>query len=102
MLLAVIRANGQVFELGPVRLMLTPDGGTIGVGGTVGSSVDGLISTRRGSGSAWIPLLGQSPLGNWTLNLPDTPEMRARLANEQIDDLVLILTYQGRTPPWPV
>lgn len=101
-LLAVIRANGQSFELGPVRLMLTPDGGTIGVGGTVGGSVDGLISTRRGSGSAWIPLLGQSPFGNWTLNLPDTPEMRARLANEEIDDLVLILTYQGRTPPWPV
>jgi spore germination protein YaaH len=37
----------------------------------------------------------------WTLTLPDTPEMRDRLANGQLDDLMIMLTYEGSTPAWP-
>ncbi|WP_374562910.1 hypothetical protein [Ideonella sp.] len=101
-LLAVARADGQTFEIGSTQLMLTPQGETSAIGGTVGGTTDGLVSTRRGNGSAWIPLIGQSPVGDWALTLPDTEEMRNRFKNEEIDDLLLVLTYEGRTPAWPM
>jgi hypothetical protein len=88
--------------------MLTPQGETVAVGGTAGGSVDGVISTRRtktgqpGNAVAWAPLKGKSPVGAWELTLPATQEMRNRFKNEEIDDLLLVLTYEGTTPPWPM
>jgi hypothetical protein len=67
----------------------------------VDSTVDGLISTRRGNANAWVPLIGRSPTGNWRLTLPNTEQLRDRFNQEEIDDLLLILTYEGRTPAWP-
>jgi hypothetical protein len=101
-LLAVAPAEGLAFEIESARLMLTPRGETGAVGGEVSGSADGLISTRRGNASAWVPLIGKSPVGAWELNLPDTEEMRNRFKDEEIDDLLLVLTYEGRTPPWPM
>ena len=103
-LFAVVRARGPIFEIGPVGLRLTPAEGAVGgsaVEGSVGATVDGLISTRRGSGGAWIPFIGRSPAGTWQVTLPATEELRSRFRDEMIDDLLIILTYQGRTPPWP-
>jgi hypothetical protein len=100
-LLAVVRAEGQTFEIESVQLTLTPQGETGAVGGEVSGTTDSLISTRRGNASAWVPLIGHSPVGSWELTLPDTEEMRNRFKNEEIDDLLLVLTYEGRTPPWP-
>jgi hypothetical protein len=98
---AVVRAEGQTFEIGNTQLKLTPHGETLAVGGAVDGTTDGLISTRRGNASAWIPLIGKLPAGAWELTLPNTEEMRNRFKNEEIDDLLLILTYEGRTPAWP-
>ena len=42
------------------------------------------------------------PVGAWQLTLPDTEDMRGRFRNEEVDDLLLILTYEGRTPEWPM
>ena len=89
------------FEIGPTQLTLTPAGETVSVGGTVDGTVDGVVSTRRGNATAWVPLIGRSPVGAWQLTLPDTEEMRSRFRNEEVDDLLLILTYEGRTPEWP-
>jgi hypothetical protein len=100
-LLAVARAEGRTFEIESAQLMLTPQGQTVPVGGAVNGSTDGLISTRRGNASAWVPLIGKSPLGTWELTLPNTEVMRNRFKNEEIDDLLLVLTYEGRTPAWP-
>jgi Tc toxin complex TcA C-terminal TcB-binding domain/Bacterial Ig domain len=100
-LLAVARAEGLTFEIGSVQLILTPQGETVPVGGEVNGATDGLISTRRGNASAWVPLIGRSPVGAWELTLPDTEEMRNRFENEEIDDLLLVLTYEGRTSAWP-
>jgi hypothetical protein len=100
-LLAVARAEGLTFEIESAQLMLTPEGETVPVGGMVNGTTDGLISTRRGNASAWAPLIGRSPVGAWELTLPDTEVMRNRFENEEIDDLLLVLTYAGRTPPWP-
>jgi len=100
--LAISPAKDLSFEIGTTQLLLTPQGTTVAVGGSVGGTLDGLVSTRRGNGSAWIPLLGKSPTGNWELTLPNTEEMKNRFANEDIDDLLFVLTYVGRTPAWPV
>lgn len=101
-LFAVVRAPGATFEIGQTQLTLTPGGETAAVGGAVVGTVDGLVSTRRGNASAWVPLIGRSPAGGWQLTLPDTEEMRSRFHNDEVDDLLLILTYEGRTPAWPV
>ena len=100
-LFAVARSQEATFEIGPVELTLTPPNGTAAVGGGVDSTVDGLISTRRGNANAWVPLIGRSPTGNWRLTLPNTEQLRDRFNQEEIDDLLLILTYEGRTPAWP-
>ena len=99
---AVARAPRSNFEIGGTQLVLTPEGETIAVGGAVEGTVDGLISTRRGNASAWIPLIGKSPAGAWQLTLPDTPEMKNRFKNDELEDLLLVLTYEGRSPAWPL
>jgi len=101
-MLAVVRAPGANFELGLTQLTLIPEGEAAAVGGAVDGTVDGLVSTRRGNAAAWIPLIGRSPAGVWQLTLPVTDEMRNRFRDGEIDDLLLILTYEGRTPAWPV
>jgi len=100
-LLAVARAEGHIFELESAQLMFTPEGETVPVGGMVNGTTDGIISTRRGNASAWASLIGRSPVGVWQLTLPDTEVMRNRFQNEEIDDLLLVLTYEGSTPAWP-
>lgn len=101
MLLAVAASSEATFEVGPVSLTLTGADGTA-VGGAVNATVDGVISTRRGNAGAWIPILGRSPAGTWRLTLPDTEEKHSRFRLEQIEDLLLIVAYEGRTPAWPV
>lgn len=101
-LFAVVRAPGATFEIGQTQLTLTPEGETAPVGGAVDGTVDGLVSTRRGNAGAWVPMIGRSLAGGWQLTLPNTEEMRSRFHNEEVDDLLLILTYEGRTPAWPV
>jgi hypothetical protein len=107
-LLVVVPAEGADFEIESARLMLTPHGEEDPVGGNSGGSVDGVISSRRtntgqpGNAVEWAPLRGKSPVGAWELTLPNTVTMRDRFKNEEIDDLLLVLTYEGRTPPWPM
>lgn len=98
----MVRAKDDAFEIGNTRLLLTPTGESRAVGGSVDGSVDGMISTRRGNASAWVPLIGKSPVGLWELSLPDSAEMKSRFKNGEIEDLLLILTYEGRTPVWPL
>lgn len=46
-------------------------------------------------------LLGKQPIGAWELTLADTPEMRKRFKDGDVDDLALVPTCAGRTPVWP-
>ena len=100
-LLAVVRAQGRTFEISNTQLLLTAQGATAAVGGAAGSSVEGLISTRRSNASGWTALIGKPPIGAWELTLPNTEEMKNRFKNREIDDILLVLTYAGRTPVWP-
>ena len=65
------------------------------------SPVEGIASTRRGNASAWLALIGKRPQGRWYLSIPDTDEIREWLEAEELSDLLVVLSYSGRTPPWP-
>ncbi len=72
--------------------------------GTIGGSAttsDGIISTRSGNAGSWTTMLGKAPFGEWELALPNTEEMKKRFKNEEIEDIWLVITFSGETPPWP-
>ena len=65
----------------------------------VDSSDEGVISTRRG---AWNQLVdAPNVAGQWELSLEDTPAMRNRFAQEEIQDIIFVITYSGRLTNWP-
>ncbi|OWY63554.1 hypothetical protein B7486_52445 [cyanobacterium TDX16] len=100
-LLYFVRSSGKSFEIPVTYLRFTEQYGQGTVGGSA-ISVDGVISTRRGNGGSWTPMIGKSPVGEWELALPNTEEMRNRFKNEEIEDILFIITYSGRTPEWPM
>jgi hypothetical protein len=59
---------------------------------------DGTLSTRRGNANNWLKLLDQSPVGTWELLLPDKPEVRDLFKQEEIEDILFVITYSGETP----
>ena len=79
---------------------------TLGAVGGLATSIDGTISIRRGNASAWVPLVGKSPLGDWTFVLPDTPDTsagpgtRTLFKSGAIQDILLVITYTGKLPAW--
>ncbi|MBA3755777.1 MAG: hypothetical protein H0X02_05900 [Nitrosomonas sp.] len=103
-LLYFVRANATLVEMPVSHLRYTAkeDPGTVGGSAT---SVDGIISTRRGNAGSWTAMIGKSPVGEWELALPNTEEIRGRFgdegSNEDIEDILLVITYSGRTSEWP-
>jgi hypothetical protein len=95
------RANGQSFEIPVTYLHFTEQGGTGAVGGGA-NSIDGVISTCRGNAGSWTSMIGRAPFGKWALALPNTEEMKNRFKNEEIKDILFVVTYSGQAPPWPV
>jgi hypothetical protein len=76
------------------------DGSPAFDGGSI-PPVDGLIGTLPGSAQPWSALKGASPLGEWTIALPDTPATRQIFAQESVRDILLVITYGGELLPWP-
>lgn len=107
-LLYFIRSDDIVEELSVEHLHFTQQGsnGVVGGGAT---TIDGVISTRRGNGTSWLPMIGQTPFGDWELALPDEPgnvlpngrRVRDLFQDELIEDILFVITYQGNTPAWP-
>jgi hypothetical protein len=93
------RVDGAAFEIDVDRLRFTPSDNTGTVGG--GSrTIDGVISTRRGNAGSWTAAIGKSPLGEWELALPPTDEIRAHFTQEDIKDILFVITYRADSPPW--
>jgi len=46
-------------------------------------------------------MAGKGPVGEWELALPNTEEMRNRFKTEEIEDILFVIMYSGRTPAWP-
>jgi hypothetical protein len=95
------RRAGQAVEVQNAQLLFTRQGDTNAVGGAA-SSIDGIISTRRGNAGAWQPMQTRDPVGTWELTLPNTTEMKNHFASDAFDDILFVLTYAGRTPAWPM
>jgi hypothetical protein len=89
------------FEVPVSALLFTEQGSNAAVGGGAMSS-DRVISTRSGSATSWAAaMIGKSSVGEWELALPNTQEMKNRFKNEEIEDILFVITYSGRTPEWP-
>jgi len=94
------RKEGQSSVIKVTHLHFTEQGATDAVGGDA-SSIDGVISTRRGNASNWLAMIGKSPVGEWELALPNTEEMKKRFKDEEIEDILFVITCKGETPAWP-
>jgi hypothetical protein len=99
-LLYFVRASQKTFELPITTLRFTEQGNQGTVGGSA-TPIDGIISTRRGNAGSWTAMIGKSPAGEWELALPNTEEMKKRFETEEIEDILFVITYSGRTPEWP-
>ncbi len=92
--------DGTVFDE-TVTLKFKAKGEGNAVGGDAKPN-DGVISTRRGNAGSWLAMTDKkSPAGVWTLSLHDTQEIRKLFTDEVIEDILLVITYSGRTPEWP-
>jgi hypothetical protein len=112
LLLYFIPETGASFQLQPT-LQFIQSGASTSVGGAAGPPGDPsappvyVFSTRRSNASAWIPILGQSVTGSWTLTLPDTPDTssgpgtRTLFKKGIIQDILFVIAYRGMTPAWP-
>jgi hypothetical protein len=66
------------------------------------NSIDGVISTRRGNASSWTPMIGKMPIGEWELGLTNDQQTKDLFKKEEVEDILFVITYSGRTPEWPV
>ena len=110
LVLYVVLAEGESFRLGAIHLKLTrldKDKRVVGAGDA--TPVGGVISTRSGSGDGWQGMRRAAPFGEWELKFPDKSvrdgvavDTKELFASEAVDDLLFIITYDGRTPAWPM
>ena len=118
-MLYVVPAEGKSFQLGPVHLQFSKEdkGKTVVVRKGDATPVDGVISTRSGSGDStrstngtgWNEMLGTEPFGEWELKFPDKStrdgvevDTEDLFTSEAIEDILFVITYRGLTPEWPV
>jgi hypothetical protein len=94
------RKNGASFEVPVSHLRFTEQGSSGSVGGAA-TSIDGVVSTRRGNAGAWMSMICKTPFGKWELAFPHTEEMKNRFKHEEIEDILFVITYSGNTPEWP-
>jgi len=98
--IALYASRRSMAELPISRLVLRQVGAPGAIGGAA-RTVDGLASTRTGSGAAWAGMIGRSPVGEWELELPNTDDIRQRFTNGDLRDLFLVVSVVGRIPNWP-
>jgi hypothetical protein len=94
------RADGKTFEVSVNNLGFAEQGNTMTDLGDA-TSIDGVISTRRGNAGDWMRIIGKSPTGEWELELPNTGEVKNRFSEEEVEDVIFNITYSARLPEWP-
>ena len=100
--LYVARKSGVTDEIDILHLQFTERGSVDEFGGAA-TPVNGIVSTRQGDAVNWMELIGKSPVGSWTLAFTDDNDEQIRnlFANDQIEDILFVITFGGRTPEWP-
>jgi hypothetical protein len=104
-LIYVARSDGLTEEVPIGHLTLAPSGGTRPLGGAA-QTVGGIASTRRGNAGSWIEIIGRAPFGVWELSLRTGDPVRDRqiqgwFKDEQIEEILLVVSYAAQLPPWP-
>jgi hypothetical protein len=99
--LLVSRADGFTEEININEMTFAPEGQTALIGGAA-QTISGIAGARRPNGSAWIGMLGKSPVGDWKLKLPNTNSVVAMFKEEKIEDIALVVTFDGKAPAWPI
>ena len=99
-LLYFVGAVQGEFEVNNLQLHFTAQGSMGPVGGEV-STLSGMVNTRSGSAGSWLSMIGKPPFGEWELDVSNDPDILNHLKNEDIQDILLVLTYTARTPQWP-
>ena len=101
LVLYLATANGQPVEIQGIRLLFKKQGDETQLGDSA-DSIDGIVSTRRPNGSNWLPLTGEaSPIGEWELALPTDDQTKDFFRDEEIEDILFVISYTGHTPEWP-
>jgi hypothetical protein len=95
------RSSKAEFDAVEVKSFNFKEEGSAGKLGGAATSTDDIISTRRVNASKWLPMIEKSPFGEWELSFPDTAQMREIFSQEQFEDILFVITYQGRSPAWP-
>jgi hypothetical protein len=93
--------NGQTVEIRGARLQFKRTGDQTTVGGPA-DSIDGVISTRRANGDNWRPIIDKLPIGEWELALPNDEATKSLFKQDKVQDILLVISYSGRTPDWPI
>jgi hypothetical protein len=96
--LFAMRADALADELTIASLRYSSGGQTVTAAEV--TTTEGVISTRRPGGAAWRVHTGSSPVGRWELQLADDELVRSWFRDGLVEDLVLVLTLAGTTPPW--
>jgi hypothetical protein len=81
-----------------------PNGSTVQPVGGEASSQDGRFSTLAGNAVSWKSSIATgkiAPYGEWKLALPNTEAMKQCFKDQEIDDILFVITYSGQTPEWP-
>jgi peptidoglycan hydrolase-like protein with peptidoglycan-binding domain len=65
------------------------------------TAIENFISTRRTNDpTGWTQMIGMQVSGTWTLDLSDQ-ETSDLFQNNQIQDILFVITYKGLLPAWP-
>lgn len=88
-------------QVNNLKFTFKENGNEISVDGGAATSIEGIISTRRGNAGNWTKTRGKPPMGEWELALPNTDAMKSLFKEEKIQDILFVITYSGQTPEWP-
>ena len=94
-------AADQLFTVTVDDLTFKPRGGAAIAGGPASSDQSGLISSSTATNSWRQFSTAATSVGQWTLTLPNTAQVRDRFRNGNIDNVLFVVTYSGATPPFP-
>lgn len=76
--------------------------GSNGIVGGRAPPMEGVVSGRRSQRTAWSTSVhGKRPAGEWTLSLPNTSTVRNLFVDDVVDDILFVVTVDGRLPEWP-
>jgi hypothetical protein len=97
-----VRKDGFTKEIDVTYLRFQPQGGVwLGDSAVQNlTTIEGILSTRTGSFSDWDVFRGKIPVGQWSLALQDSTELRQWFRNEQIEDVLFVLSFEGETAKW--